>query len=60
MTREARKAKKRAEAIERQEAHDRLTLPQKLKKALERGHSGTREVKRLEDAVLREARKAKR
>lgn len=37
----------RQEAAERQEAYDQLTQAAKLGRALARGHSGTREVKRL-------------
>lgn len=34
-------------AQERQAEYDKLSLHQKLERALERGHEGTREVKRL-------------
>jgi hypothetical protein len=42
-----RKVRKQAEAQERQERYNALTQEQKIAQALERGHEGTREYKRL-------------
>jgi len=39
--------RRQAEAIVRQEAHDKLTLEEKLNRAIENGHQNTKEVKKL-------------
>jgi hypothetical protein len=46
-TARARRERKHAEAIERQERYDRLSHDQKLKQARERGGVNSREYKRL-------------
>lgn len=46
-THRARTERKRAEAIERQAAYEKLSLAQKTKRALERGGPDCRQYKRL-------------
>lgn len=42
---------RRVEAVERQEAYDKLTTKQKYSRAVKRGHKDSREALRLKDRL---------